>query len=73
MPLAYTGGLEQRIRDRLYIQRLRAAPKSLLNRLALGFALVGPGVLVMLGDNDAGGVITYAQTGATYGLSLFSR
>ena len=71
MPLAYTGGLEQRIRDRLYIQRLRAAPKSLLNRLALGFALVGPGVLVMLGDNDAGGVITYAQTGATYGLSLF--
>jgi Mn2+/Fe2+ NRAMP family transporter len=25
----------------------------------------------MLGDNDAGGVITYAQTGATYGLSLF--
>jgi Mn2+/Fe2+ NRAMP family transporter len=39
--------------------------------LALSLALIGPGLLVMLGDNDAGGVITYAQTGATYGLSLF--
>jgi Mn2+/Fe2+ NRAMP family transporter len=29
------------------------------------------GLPVMLGDSDAGGVITYAQTGATYGLSLF--
>ncbi|MBV8456009.1 MAG: divalent metal cation transporter [Acetobacteraceae bacterium] len=50
------------------------APESLLpasNRLTLGLALVGPGLLVMFGDNDAGGVITYAQTGATYGLSLF--
>ncbi|MDD2876645.1 MAG: divalent metal cation transporter [Acidiphilium sp.] len=70
-PVTYTEGLEQRLRDRLHIQRLRAAPKSVGNRLALGFALIGPGLLVMLGDNDAGGVITYAQTGATYGISLF--
>ncbi len=67
----YTEGLEYRIRDRLHIHRLRNSKRSLANRLALGLALVGPGLLVMLGDNDAGGVITYAQTGATYGLSLF--
>jgi Mn2+/Fe2+ NRAMP family transporter len=67
----YTEGLEHRIRDRLRIQRLRTGRRTFARRLALGLALVGPGLLVMLGDNDAGGVITYAQTGATYGLSLF--
>jgi Mn2+/Fe2+ NRAMP family transporter len=70
-PNTYTEGLENRIRDRLRIQRLRSGRRSLAKRLALALALIGPGVLVMLGDNDAGGVITYAQTGATYGLSLF--
>ena len=69
--ITYPDGMEARLRDRLRIQRLRAAPRSLVNRLALGLALIGPGLLVMLGDNDAGGVITYAQTGATYGFSLF--
>jgi Mn2+/Fe2+ NRAMP family transporter len=68
---AYGEGLDQRIRDRLRIERLRTGRRSLGNRLALSLALVGPGVLVMLGDNDAGGVITYAQTGASYGFSLF--
>jgi Mn2+/Fe2+ NRAMP family transporter len=71
LPSTYTEGLELRIRDRLHIQRLRTGPRTFARRLALGLALVGPGLLVMLGDNDAGGVITYAQTGATYGLSLF--
>ncbi len=70
-PVAYIDGLEHRIHDRLRIERLRTGKRSFLNRVALGFALIGPGLLVMLGDNDAGGVITYAQTGATYGLSLF--
>ena len=70
LPVTYAEGLEDRIRDRLRIQRLRIGRKTLANRLALGLALVGPGLLVMLGDNDAGGVITYAQTGAMYGLSL---
>jgi Mn2+/Fe2+ NRAMP family transporter len=70
-PPAYAEGLEYRIRDRLHIHRLRNGKRTLANRLVLGLALVGPGILVMLGDNDAGGVITYAQTGATYGLSLF--
>ena len=64
-------GFDQRLRDRLYIADLRARPRTLPNRLRLVLALVGPGLLVMLGDNDAGGVLTYAQTGAAYGLGIF--
>ena len=30
----------------------------------------GPGLIVMVGDNDAGGVSTYAQAGQDYGYSL---
>ncbi len=37
--------------------------------LTLG-AIVGPGIIVMVGDNDAGGVSTYAQAGQNYGTSL---
>ncbi|MDA8050576.1 MAG: divalent metal cation transporter [Rhodospirillales bacterium] len=70
-PVIFPEGMESRLRDRLRLERLRTSRRSLLNRLALGLALVGPGLLVMLGDNDAGGVITYAQTGAAYGFSLF--
>ena len=33
-------------------------------------AIIGPGLIVMVGDNDAGGVSTYAQAGQNYGLSL---
>jgi len=33
--------------------------------------LIGPGILVMLGENDGPSMITYAQTGATYGIGFF--
>ncbi|HLI14450.1 MAG TPA: NRAMP family divalent metal transporter [Acidimicrobiales bacterium] len=33
-------------------------------------AVMGPGLIVMVGDNDAGGVSTYAQAGQNFGLSL---
>ncbi|MDQ6783315.1 MAG: divalent metal cation transporter [Actinomycetota bacterium] len=33
-------------------------------------AIVGPGIIVMVGDNDAGGVSTYAQAGQNYHTSL---
>ena len=33
-------------------------------------AIMGPGLIVMIGDNDAGGVATYAQAGQNYGTSL---
>src|SRR6202008_4934849 len=30
-------------------------------------AIMGPGLIVMVGDNDAGGVSTYAQAGQNHG------
>ena len=33
-------------------------------------AILGPGLIVMVGDNDAGGVTTYSQAGQDYGYSL---
>jgi Mn2+/Fe2+ NRAMP family transporter len=33
-------------------------------------AIMGPGLIVMVGDNDAGGVSTYAQAGQNHGTSL---
>ncbi|GAA4290056.1 Nramp family divalent metal transporter [Mycobacterium paraffinicum] len=39
-------------------------------RLLTLLAIVGPGIIVMVGDNDAGGVATYAQAGQNYGYSL---
>jgi Mn2+/Fe2+ NRAMP family transporter len=40
-------------------------------RLWLLWALLGPGIISMLADNDAGGVISYTMTGATFGIDLF--
>jgi NRAMP (natural resistance-associated macrophage protein)-like metal ion transporter len=39
-------------------------------RLLTLAAIIGPGIIVMVGDNDAGGVATYAQAGQNYGYSL---
>ena len=39
-------------------------------RLVVLLAVMGPGLIVMVGDNDAGGVSTYAQAGQNYGTSL---
>jgi NRAMP (natural resistance-associated macrophage protein)-like metal ion transporter len=39
-------------------------------RLLTFLAIMGPGLIVMVGDNDAGGVATYAQAGQNYGYSL---
>jgi Mn2+/Fe2+ NRAMP family transporter len=39
-------------------------------RLLALAAIVGPGLIVMVGDNDAGGVSTYSQAGQNYGTSL---
>src|SRR5579883_3010410 len=39
-------------------------------RLLLFLAVVGPGFITANVDNDAGGIATYAQAGATYGYQL---
>lgn len=38
--------------------------------IALYLMIAGPGIVVMVADNDAGGITTYAATGAKYGYSL---
>lgn len=39
-------------------------------RLRMLMIITGPGLIVMVGDNDAGGVATYAQAGQDYGMKL---
>ena len=43
---------------------------GLRRRLITFLAILGPGLIVMVGDNDAGGVSTYAQAGQNYDYSL---
>ncbi len=38
--------------------------------IMLFFIISGPGIVVMVADNDAGGITTYAATGAKYGYNL---
>jgi Mn2+/Fe2+ NRAMP family transporter len=45
-------------------------PRTFKIRMMTLLAIVGPGIIVMVGDNDAGGVATYAQAGQNYGYSL---
>ena len=40
-------------------------------RVGAWIALLGPGLLAMAGDNDAGGLLTYASTGARFGAGTF--
>jgi Mn2+/Fe2+ NRAMP family transporter len=64
---AHAGDIEGALgKIRLGAQR----PRSLRQRLLALLAIVGPGIIVMVGDNDAGGVATYSQTGQVYGTSL---
>ncbi len=44
--------------------------RSLRARALALLAIIGPGLIVMVGDNDAGGVATYSQAGQNYGTSL---
>ena len=39
-------------------------------RTFLFLAILGPGIITMIADNDAGGISTYAVTGAKYGFNL---
>ncbi len=47
-----------------------AARTSVPARLKTLLAIVGPGLIVMIGDNDAGAFSTYGQAGQTYGTKL---
>jgi len=42
--------------------------RSIRRHLATFVAVLGPGIVVMVADNDAGGISTYAQAGQDYGI-----
>lgn len=39
-------------------------------KLIIFLSVLGPGIIVMIADNDAGGISTYAVSGSQYGFSL---
>jgi Mn2+/Fe2+ NRAMP family transporter len=47
-----------------------AAPRTGWSRLKTLLAILGPGVIVMVGDNDAGAFGTYTQAAQNYGTTL---
>jgi Mn2+/Fe2+ NRAMP family transporter len=47
-----------------------AARTTLATKLRTLLAIVGPGLIVMVGDNDAGAFSTYGQAGQVYGTKL---
>ena len=57
--------IRSRDRFRVYDARRRG------RRWYLLWLLVGPGILAMLGENDGPSMISYATSGATYGLGFF--
>ena len=48
----------------------RGAGRPWRQRVLALLVIMGPGLIVMVGDNDAGGVATYAQAGQNFGTSL---
>src|SRR5579862_2963094 len=55
-------------RDRVLATRTQ---RGLWSRTRLLWLLVGPGILVMLGENDGPSMLSYAATGARYGIGFF--
>jgi NRAMP (natural resistance-associated macrophage protein)-like metal ion transporter len=51
-------------------QRDTAKRTSLRHRFLTFLAILGPGLIVMVGDNDAGAFGTYTQAGQNYGTTL---
>src|SRR5439155_24776036 len=48
----------------------RTARRTWRGRLLTLAAIIGPGIIVLVGDNDAGGGATSAQAGKNFGYSL---
>ncbi len=73
--------VEAAVLDAAHIGHIRGAFGTILHgdvatrdtwrrRLATLLAVIGPGLIVMAGDNDAGAFATYGQAGQTYGTTL---
>src|SRR5579862_6710998 len=55
-------------RERVWETRAR---RGLGSRARLLWLLIGPGILVMLGENDGPSMLSYAATGARFGIGFF--
>lgn len=62
-----------RAEDRWQVARARATQgrTKMAGRLRLLWLLIGPGVLVFLGENDAPSMLSYSADGARYGVGFF--
>ena len=59
-----------RAHDREIVWETRSR-RGLFSRARLLWLLVGPGILVMLGENDGPSMLAYAATGARFGIGFF--
>src|ERR1700675_2301894 len=59
-----------RAHDRVRVSQARAR-RGFSSRARLLWLLVGPGVLVMLGEHDGPSMLSYAATGAKFGIGFF--
>jgi len=48
------------------VPRIYYTYRLLRKHLAIALAIIGPGIIVMVADNDAGGITTYSVTGAKF-------
>lgn len=67
VPVGVTPEDHARAHDRRRVHTARLGGR----RWYLTWLLIGPGILAMLGENDGPSMISYATTGATYGLGFF--
>ena len=59
-----------RAHDREQVSAMRAR-RGFRPRFRLFWLLIGPGILVMLGENDGPSMLSYAATGARFGIGFF--
>ncbi len=59
-----------RAHDRARVSAARSG-RTLRSRMWLLWLLIGPGILVMLGENDGPSMLSYAATGAKFGVGFF--
>src|SRR6202521_5731996 len=69
-PITITHEDIDRAHDRIRVSDARAS-RGLSSKARLLWLLVGPGVLVMLGENDGPSMLSYAATGAHFGIGFF--
>ena len=53
-----------------FLSKIYFKSRRSLKAIQLFLLLAGPGLIVMIADNDAGGITTYAATGAKFGYGL---